>query len=218
MKLSVVFFGFAFVAASFEEELATSKKQILGAWYCPSADIFHRFEFSSDATLMWSSYVNGRWSMNYVDRMPYTVSSPSEVSLGPTDKMRVHSLNTSEFQVEWSGTKYTCARTRPAGDTDAPRAEVAKAEEREKQAFVGKWASADGAKLAEFVADGACEVRTLDRGKWVTTRDKFRVNHEGYDSNCGLAGIFIKNGVDALTFTYAMRDVPIPLRRVRRVQ
>jgi hypothetical protein len=141
-------------------DVDSNRKLLLGSWYCSSADVYHRFGFNADGTFTWSSYIAAqnnqhRWSSNFTEPAKYNFRTASEVQAGMF-KLVIQSLSATAVAFTWGGASYSCTRTPPSGDTAASRAAAISAQNKEKQAFLGRWVSADKAQYVEFLPDDAC--------------------------------------------------------------
>lgn len=205
-------------------DLATNQKMVQGSWYCPSQDLYHRFDFDSDGTFMWLSYIqiapNLRgWSPAFTIPWHYMFRSPVELQIDKDNEILIDSLTPESLDFKWftygQATSHRCTRTRPPGDTDTSRAASAAALDKQKKAFRGKWVPRPGTEYVEFLANDECVRGTLKGGRWVTSRDKYTVSHEGKDVSCGESGIFLHEAPDKIILTYGMGGEDVAYYRTR---
>jgi len=194
-------------------------RPILGSWYCESSDVYQRFDFAPDGTLMWLSYIPLKgamrfWSQNYSDGGKYTFKSATEIQVTPgVGSIFIRSLDKDTFTFHWNNTAFSCGRTPPPGDTAASRAAASAELENEKRAFFGRWMAIDSKRSVEFLPNDSCVTGALKAGRWATTRTKSQVLHEGRDAMCGNSGIYSRKTADTIILDYGMGGTPEIFRR-----
>jgi len=198
---------------------STNKSLILGSWYCPSSDVFHRFDFKKNGTFLWLSYIPLNdslryWSPDFTAPAKYTFRSATEVQVGSgSGGMVILSLSKDTLRFVWSNSTFKCTRTPPPGDTAESRGVAAAQLQKQKRAFWGKWVSKDRQQYVEFLPNDRCARGTLQAGRWITEFDTSQVLHQGKDAMCGGSGTYSREGPNTVVLDFGMGGQPITFYR-----